>query len=122
MCFDKELLKPYNQCKYTSLERLNKPLSCSGSLVVRLFTDLEHRQRIVLYSDSKPVSALLLEKIGQYTGYVIKGVYTVPEERRKGYAKQLLALSRFYLGKVRHSEHLTKEGELWVKSVENIPD
>ena len=120
MCFDQELLKPFNQCAYTNLEKLNNPLFCSGSLVVRMFTDLEGRQRILLYSDSKAISGLLLEKVGQHKSYIIKGVYTASEERRKGYAKQLLALARFKLGKVRHSSDLTKEGELWMKAVEKV--
>lgn len=47
-------------------------------------------------------------------------VYTCFEERRKGHAEKLLSLARLHFKDIRHNEHLTKEGEKWVYSVEGI--
>ena len=126
MCFDKEILKPYNQCNYTNVEYKHTQLFKLGDcFFVKMYTDKDNRQRLVIFDDtyytqSKPVSGLFLEHLSQRKGYVIKGVYTVPEERRKGLAKLLLNVARQYLGEVRHSSDLTKEGELWMKAVEKV--
>lgn len=50
----------------------------------------------------------------------IESVYTMPEHRRQGIAKQLLAIAKVYVGDVKHSDNLTTEGRLWRDSVESL--
>ena len=50
----------------------------------------------------------------------IVSVYTKPDKRRQGIAKQLLVIARLTLGTVYHSDNLTEKGRLWRNSVENL--
>lgn len=52
-------------------------------------------------------------------GYILS-VYTKPKVRRMKLAKQLLLIAKLTLGKVRHSDNITKSGRLWRDSVEGL--
>ncbi len=124
MCFDNSLLKPMNQCNYTDLEYTTRLLYELGDHFILCHFDKQNRARLIIsdISQNNPLSGLLLEHLSKRSGYIVKGVYTDSKERRKGLAKLLLLTARQHLGKVRHSEYMTIEGERWMNSIENIPD
>jgi hypothetical protein len=52
----------------------------------------------------------------------IMSVYTRPAKRRRGIAKQLLAIAKYTLTDVRHCDNLTPLGEAWRDSVESLKE
>lgn len=117
--FDSELLKPQNRCAYTGVEK-QKPHQFGSGL--RIYECVETGKiRLLSYnSPSEPVSALFLDPLGQKRTYTIKAVYTAPQERRKGKARELLAVARMLIGTVKHSDDLTVTGLAWRDKVECI--
>lgn len=117
---DIKLLRPINQCRHTGLERELKTLFPQGH--VRAFKDNSGHIRLVAYvKGAKPVSGLLLASGGSGK-HMVKAVYTNSCYRRKGYARQLLAVARATLspGIVYHGDNLTKVGKLWANGVEGL--
>tara|TARA_R110002074_G_scaffold392264_1_gene577690 strand:+ start:903 stop:1268 length:366 start_codon:yes stop_codon:yes gene_type:complete len=108
------LAKP-NQCPHTGIE--SKFYHRFGP-TLKVYESID-KIRLIAFCDKKPVSALILQKIGKLD-FVIDMVYTLPDFRRMGKAKTLLAISRVLFGSVKHSEHLTRDGEKWLNSVENL--
>lgn len=78
----------------------------------RRFTALQyvHRDGSAI---AAPVAALIW---GKATGE-IETVYTRPEFRGQGLARQLLAMARACVAPVRHSPHLTPDGAAWAAKV-----
>ena len=117
--FDKELLQGQSCCEYTGLET-QKPHAFGKAL--RIFICKSTGVvRLLAYNDlNQAVSGLIIDPDGQKRTYTIKGIFTLDTYRRKGYAKQLLAVSRMLIGTVKHSDLLTIEGEKWRDSVEML--
>jgi hypothetical protein len=120
MPFTKQILNPLNQCKLTSIEKVM--YNCRAAYTT--FQDNDGRIRLIFshrYSDrpNKPVCGLFLERVNTNT-VAILGVYTIPSERRRGFAKMLLASAKIRFKNVLHSENLTVDGEAWRDSVEGL--
>ncbi len=120
--FDMEILKPRSMCKHTQLEKL---ISHQFGRCVKIFECKQTRKiRLVYCSGTSAhaiaVSALLLNPYNRVRTYQIDGVFTLKGNRRKGYAKQLLAVARYVIGTVKHSDNLTESGEAWLNSVEGL--
>lgn len=108
------ILADQNLCSLTSIETKVK----HNYPNLKIYTDQHSRKRLVAYNDDlKPVAGLLIEPIGKHR-YIIKTVYTVPESRRMAYASSLLVIAKLLFKNIRHSDHLTEEGEKWRDSVE----
>ena len=117
--FDNTILKPFSMCPHTGLEKRVKHIFGQN---VSIFECKDSRKiRLIAYNDSgEAVSGLMVNPYSQVKTYTIDAVYTKPLERRRGLAKQLLAVARFTLGIVKHNEHLTNSGEAWRDSVEML--
>lgn len=117
--FDRNLLKPFCMCPYTRLEK--RVAHIFGS-AVKIYQCKETRKiRLVVYNEAgAPVAGLLVNPYNRVKTYTIDAVYTLTAYRRMGYAKQLLAVARFTLGTVKHSDNLTGIGEQWRNSVESL--
>jgi GNAT superfamily N-acetyltransferase len=117
--FDNELLKPFNMCSYTGLEQRKRHVF--GQSVV-IFECKETRRVRLLACDPSGaiVAGLLVNPYNRVRTYQIDAVYTLEEHRRLGIAKQLLAVARFTLGTIQHSENLTINGKAWRDSVEGL--
>lgn len=117
--FDAELLKPQNRCSYTGMEK-QRPHLFGVSLRIFECVDTGKIRLIAFNTVSEPVSALFLDPLGQKRTYTVKAVYTAPQERRQGLARQLLAVSRLLIGTVKHGQDFTDDGLLWRDSVEML--
>lgn len=117
--FDAELLKPFNQCPYTGLEGRVKHIF---GPMVRIYQCKDKRRVRLLAQDSQgaTVAGLIINPHNLKRTYTIEGVYTLEGHRRQGFAKQLLAVARFTLGAVKHSDNLTPDGKAWRDSVESL--
>lgn len=74
--------------------------------------------RYVRYIEGKPVAALqIMSKDGRRG--TIANVYTLPEYRRKGIARELLERARRGFESLSHSRDLSTLGALWKGGVEN---
>lgn len=106
-------------CSYTGLE--SRVWHVFGPQV-KVYKCIDtNRHRLVAHdSDGVPVSALLVNPHNRVRTYQVDAVYTLPEARRQGYAKQLLAVARHTLGTVNHSQNMTKNGLAWRNSVEGL--
>lgn len=107
--FDESTLSPINQYK------LNE------KRVLHHFTDKVH----ILVDTNNSYRFCFIGGGGVYCSCLIVGadkiihsVYTLPEYRRRGIAKQLLLIARLTLKTVAHSDNLTIKGGLWRDSVE----
>ena len=68
--------------------------------------------RYVRYVDGKPVSALQIVSRDGENGQ-IANVYTVPEYRKQGFAKDLLDRARQGFESISHSKDLSSLGAIW---------
>lgn len=74
--------------------------------------------RYVYYVAGVPVSALqVVSREG--INALIANVYTDPDYRRQGYARELLQKARRDFRSVEHSSGLSEEGKSWARSVKN---
>lgn len=116
--FDSELLKPMNHCSYTGLERFKRH---NFGRSVRIFECTNsQRVRVIVCDTSGAIAGLMVNPHGRKRTYTIEAVYTEPNHRRKGLARQLLAVARLTLGTVQHNENLTIDGKAWRNSVEGF--
>ena len=120
LSFTKQILAPINQCSLTGLEKK----MYNHNAAYTTYQDCQGRIRMVFshrFKDKpdRPVCGLFLEKIAT-NDYKILGVYTVKDERRRGFARTLLSCAKLRLGTVRHAESLTHEGMAWRDSVEGL--
>ncbi len=117
--FDKEILKPLSMCKYTELERVIK--HDFGRCVKIYQCKLTNKVRVIYHSGTSShavaVSGLLLNPYNSVRTYQIDAVFTLKGNRRKGYARQLLAVARHVFGTVRHGQNFTTAGKAWKESV-----
>ena len=72
--------------------------------------------RYVAYHGRRAVSALQVVDRGADRA-IIANVYTLPEERRRGWARRLLERARQDFTSVVHSRHLTPLGRRWARAV-----
>lgn len=108
-----DLLKPMNQCQYTSIEKSITCLQAAKHTPIKAYMDNEKGIRITL----EGMSVLWLEKDSS-SSYVIRQVYTAPDCRMQYMARDLLMYARIVLGLiVNHSEHNTQDGIAWAKRV-----
>jgi len=113
--FDSSILVAQNRCIHTMLETKLSLGIFNGRCLA--FVDYNEVYRFVgLDSDSKAVSALLIEPYGK--DYRVKAVFTDSAYRRLGYAKQLLAIARAILGTVYHSDQQTDMGLKWSLAID----
>lgn len=112
--FDNEILKPINECKYTSVEKPCK----SPVKEVKIYKDDRNKVRLVYIDAFGAISGLLIEKEYQTKYYTVQGVYTLPEFRKQAIAKSLLAIARIVFKDVRHSDYLTEDGKKFAKVVD----
>lgn len=115
MPFTSKILRNINCCDLTDIEA---PCLTHREGLLQ-FKDKQGRYRFLKLKDGHVVSGLFVEKYGK-RGYIILGVYTVLNSRRKGYARELLEIAKKKLKNVRHNSYLTREGKEWAYSVEGI--
>lgn len=101
---DKRVISPINQCELTGLESV---MSCPF-LDVAHYVDHSGCVRLVY----KNLSGLILDVDG-----TISQIYTVPEMRRQGLAKSLVAIAAVLGYTPKHSSDLTEDGKQFVKGV-----
>lgn len=117
--FDTSILKHRNQCQYTGIE---KEIRHDFTRRLKIFQCKDTRRVRLIFCDvlNEPLSGLIIDPFNQIRSYTITGVYTLPEHRRNGMAKQMLAIARHLFGNVKHSDNLTEDGKAWRDSVEGI--
>lgn len=72
--------------------------------------------RYVYYIDGKPVSAIqIVSRDGKNAQ--IANVYTLPEYRRQGIAKELLNRAKQGFESIKHSQDLSTLGSIWKSKV-----
>lgn len=108
MC-DISLLNDSNNCFLTAYERplFNKSFLSFG---LQAYKDNLGNIRVIMPN----ICAVLLERTGK--SYTVSHIFTVESERRKGYARQLLAACSIALKcLIRHSDNLTSDGQAFKK-------
>ena len=77
---------------------------------IAVYKDEYGSYRFVYFLNNEPISGLqVVSKDG--TNGVIANVYTVPEYKRQGFARQLVNKSREVFDNIEHNKHLTDPGE-----------
>lgn len=119
------------------------PIDCRGDLFAPIFAGLEWQGDILTPTGCKALSAFPGIQYAKGTRYhcvrytiaegshrfcvavlcwdgltgAIESVHVLPDYRRQGIARQLLALARHAGFTVRHSDDLTPDGQAWAQSV-----
>lgn len=73
--------------------------------------------RYVRYVDGKPVSALQIVSSDGRNGQVAN-VYTLPEYRKQGFARELLDRAKQGFESITHSKDLSSLGAIWKQRVD----
>lgn len=76
---------------------------------IALFKDKFGSQRFVRYEDGAPVCALQI--VVDRDTQLVANLYTAPEFRRRGFARELFQIARKRYPKLQHSKHLTEDGK-----------
>lgn len=91
-----------------------KPKKISNDITV--YTDPNGSYRFVKLIDMMPVAAVqVMSKDGK--NGLVANVFTLPQHRRQGHARQLLDVARQIFQNITFSDDRSNTGDAWVKGV-----
>ena len=82
-----------------------------------IFREAEYSVRILYEKENNVIAGLHFVKFGDRQ--IISGIYTLEDEREKGYMSKIIEVARKKYGILEHNQHRTELGNIFVERDEN---